>query len=185
VIDLYGWRWIFLARIPLAILALEMSVWFLPSVRNSSKTNLDLNSAAPIVLSVLFFILFLHQTQITSWLSFSALIYIAASLVAAYFLCKRQLTISTPFIPKGLLRRPEVSIGLVCNFLMYLAVFVNWFVLLFFVAEIVEIGPSSIGVLLTIPAMLLLVSSPLGGAFADRTHPALISTLGMLIMVVF
>jgi hypothetical protein len=68
---------------------------------------------------------------------------------------------------------------------MYLAVFVNWFVLLFFVAEIVEIGPSSIGVLLTIPAMLLLVSSPLGGAFADRTHPALISTLGMLIMVVF
>ena len=89
VIDLYGWRWIFLARVPLAILALGMSVWFLPSVRNSSEANLDLNSAALIVLSVLFFMLFLNQTQITGWLSFNALIYIAASLVAAYFLCKR------------------------------------------------------------------------------------------------
>ena len=45
-------------------------------------------------------------------------------------------------------------------------------------------GPSSIGVLLTIPAVFLLISSPLGGAFADRTHPALISTVGMLIIVV-
>ena len=184
VIDLYGWRWIFLARVPLAILALGMSVWFLPSVRNSSQTDLDINSAVLIVLSVLFFMLFLNQTQITGWLSFNALIYIAASLVAAYFLCKRQLTLSTPFIPKGLLRRREVSIGLVCNFLMYLAIFVNWFVLPFFVAEIVGMGPSSIGVLLTIPAVFLLISSPLGGAFADRTHPALISTVGMLIIVV-
>ena len=142
VIDLYGWRWIFLARVPLAILALGMSVWFLPSVRNSSQTDLDINSAVLIVLSVLFFMLFLNQTQITGWLSFNALIYIAASLVAAYFLCKRQLTLSTPFIPKGLLRRREVSIGLVCNFLMYLAIFVNWFVLPFFVAEIVGMGPS-------------------------------------------
>jgi MFS family permease len=67
---------------------------------------------------------------------------------------------------------------------MYLAIFVNWFVLPFFAAEIVGMGPSSIGVLLTIPAVFLLISSPLGGIFADRTHPALISTIGMLIIVV-
>ena len=68
---------------------------------------------------------------------------------------------------------------------MYLAIFVNWFVLPFFVAEIVGMGPASIGVFLTIPAIFLLIASPLGGALADRTHPALVSTMGMVIIVVF
>jgi len=45
-------------------------------------------------------------------------------------------------------------------------------------------GPASIGVFLTIPAIFLLISSPLGGAFADRTHPALASTVGMFIIFI-
>ena len=41
VIDHYGWRWIFLARVPLTILALGMSIWFLPTIRKAPEANLD------------------------------------------------------------------------------------------------------------------------------------------------
>ena len=184
MIDHYGWRWIFLARVPLTILALGMSLWFLPRIRRSSEANLDLISGLLIVASIFFLMLFLHQTPSTGWLSSSSIIYLASSLITFCCLLRRQVTISKPFIPKGLLRRRAVSLGLICNFLMYLAIFVNWFVLPFFVAEIVGMGPTSIGVFLTIPAMFLLIASPFGGALADRTHPALVSTLGMVIIVV-
>ena len=184
VIDHYGWRWIFLARVPLTILALGMSIWFLPAIRKSPEATLDLLSALLIVASILFLMCFLHQTQITGWFSSATMIYFASSLVACYCLIRRQVTLSAPFIPRNLLRRSAVSLGLVCNFLMYLAIFVNWFVLPFFVAEIVGMGPASIGVFLTIPAIFLLISSPLGGAFADRTHPALASTGGMFIIFI-
>ena len=184
VIDHYGWRWIFLARVPLTILALGMSIWFLPAIRKSPEATLDLLSALLIVASILFLMCFLHQTQITGWFSSATMIYFASSAVAFYCLIRRQVTLSAPFIPRNLLRRSAVSLGLVCNFLMYLAIFVNWFVLPFFVAEIVGMGPASIGVFLTIPAIFLLISSPLGGAFADRTHPALASTVGMFIIFI-
>jgi len=169
VIDHYGWRWIFLARVPLTILALGMSIWFLPAIRKSPEATLDLLSALLIVASILFLMCFLHQTQITGWFSSATMIYFASSLVAFYCLIRRQVTLSAPFIPRNLLRRSAVSLGLVCNFLMYLAIFVNWFVLPFFVAEIVGMGPASIGVFLTIPAIFLLISSPLGGSFR-RPH---------------
>ena len=184
VIDHYGWRWVFLARVPLTILALGMSVWILPAIRNSPEANLDLISALMIVASILFLMFFLHQTQATGWFSSNTMGYLASSLIAFCCLIRRQMTIATPFIPRSLLRRGEVSLGLVCNFLMYLAIFVNWFVLPFFVAEIAGMGPASIGVFLTIPALFLLISSPLGGVFADRTHPALASTVGMFIIVI-
>ena len=184
VIDHYGWRWIFLARVPLTILALGMSIWFLPAIRKSPEATLDLLSALLIVASILFLMCFLHQTQITGWFSSATMIYFASSLVAFYCLIRRQVTLSAPFIPRNLLGRSAVSLGLVCNFLMYLAIFVNWFVLPFFVAEIVGMGPASIGVFLTIPAIFLLISSPLGGAFADQTHPALASTVGMFIIFI-
>ncbi|HJL52357.1 MAG TPA: MFS transporter, partial [Arenicellales bacterium] len=69
VIDHYGWRWIFLARVPLTILALGMSIWFLPAIRKSPEATLDLLSALLIVASILFLMCFLHQTQITGWFS--------------------------------------------------------------------------------------------------------------------
>jgi MFS family permease len=185
VIDHYGWRWIFLARVPLTIIALGMAIWFLPTIRKASEADLDSPSALLIVASILFLMLYLHQTQATGWLSLNTNLYLAISIVAVYCLIRRQMTISTPFIPSYLLRQSEVSLGLVCNFLMYFAIFVNWFVLPFFAAEFIGMGPASIGVLLTIPAACLLVSSPLGGAFADHTHPAFASTVGMFIIVAF
>ena len=59
VIDHYGWRWIFLARVPLTILALGMSIWFLPTIRKAPEANLDLLSALLIVASILFLSLIL------------------------------------------------------------------------------------------------------------------------------
>ena len=182
VIDMLGWRWIFLGRVPLTLLALLLAVRALPVLTPEHRGTLDWSSATllvtgfPVLLSVFYF------ARTLGWLSPATIGVSVLALAMCYRLVWRQLRAEQPLLDVAILRRTEVALGLIANFFLYLSIFVCWFILPFFTSEVVGASATVIGLLLALPALCLLVSSPLGGLLADKTNPALISTFGIMLV---
>ena len=183
IIDTYGWRSIFLGRLPLAVLALLLAVHGLPVLKPDRRGSLDWISVALLVTGFPALLLIFALAQQLGWSNPYTVSMCILTLVMGYGLVRRQQHAEAPLLDPVILRSSRVVLGLSANFFLYLSVFVCWFILPFFVSEIVGAGATVIGLLLALPAVCLVVSSPIGGVLADRNDPALVSTSGLILVV--
>ena len=65
---------------------------------------------------------------------------------------------------------------------MFLAIFVNWFILPFYVADTLNFDAKTLGFLLMLLPVIGAVVSPLGGWLSDRFPPAYLTTLALVIV---
>ena len=65
---------------------------------------------------------------------------------------------------------------------MFLAVFVNWFILPFYVSDVLKVDAKSLGFLLMLTPAVGAVVSPIGGLMSDRFPPAYLTTLSLVIV---
>ena len=183
IIDALGWRWIFLGRIPLTVLALLLAIRGLPVLKPVDRGSLDWISASLLVTGFPALLLIFALGKQLGWANPLTIAASILTLVMGYGLFRRQRHADAPLLEPAILRNQRVVLGLSANFLLYLSAFVCWFILPFFASDIVGANATVIGLLLALPAFCLVVSSPLGGLLADRNDPSLGSAVGFALVV--
>ena len=190
LVDALGWRAIFLARVPLCLLAIGFSAIFLrvPGGRRTGS-RFDLLGAVVLFVSVGSLILALSLGGRNGWTEIYvlALAVVSACGFGAFAVVERRA--SNPILQLSLLRHRTLAPALVVSLLVFVSTFVNWFILPFFVIESLGASASVWGLLLMLMTVANSVSAPVGGWLSDRANPAytitasvIVSTLAMFVM---
>ena len=92
-----------------------------------------------------------------------------------------------PVMPLGMLGYRALGPALVVSLLAFVATFVNWFILPFFVVDAIGESARVWGTLLMLMTITTAIGAPVGGWLSDRISPAytmtgalVVSTLAML-----
>ncbi len=191
MVDAFGWRSIFLGRLPLCLMAIGFSALFLrfPEVgpERASAGGFDFWGSGALTVAVGSLVLMLTLGGRNGWTEpyVPALAIVAAGAFVAFVAIERR--VERPVLELSLLRRRTLSTGLALSMLAFLSTFVNWFILPFFVIDALGASASTWGILLMLMTITNALGSPAGGWLSDRANPAYtmtaaltISTLAML-----
>ena len=187
LVDAYGWRAIFLGRVPLCLAAIAFSAALLrlpdDSGRSGSRREargFDVWGSVALFTAVGALILMLSLGGRNGWTEVyvPGLGIVSAVSLAAFVGVERRA--ERPVLQLSILRNRLLAPALVVSMLAMVSTFVNWFLLPFFVVESLGASASVWGLLLLLMTVATTLSAPLGGWLSDRWHPAYTITGGLV-----
>ena len=180
----FGWEWIFLGRIPFAVIAIIIGVWFLKGNRNahSDGPTFDVLGAGLLVGGLLCLIIGLRLGRSLGWASLAVfvLLPLAPILLGAFW--RAEYIASWPVLPGYLLRIRGFIVSTTSMFFANLGVFVIWFIFPFYVADSLGGGALTLGFMLATLAFFNIVSSAVGGFVCDRYSYLPVGVGGLMVM---
>ncbi|HLO85796.1 MAG TPA: MFS transporter [Nostocaceae cyanobacterium] len=185
LISLGGWPLIFLINLPIGIIGSLIVAYFVPSsVVNTDKQSFDLLGTIILTLTLSSFTLgiTLSQSRIFS------LQIIIALLITSIVACGVFLLVETsspqPMLDLKIFQSLEFSLGLGLRFLGNFVMAGVIFMLPFFLKLVKQYSTEEAGLLLAIPPILIVLTAPIAGIFADRWGARKISLIGLTLMAV-
>ena len=187
LVDAFGWRAIFLGRVPLCLAAIAFTAILLrvpdDSVRLrdwSSVRGFDIWGSGTLFTAVGALILMLSLGGRSGWTEVyvPGLGIVAIVSIAAFVRVERRA--QRPILQLSILRNRVLMPALVVSMLAMVSTFVNWFILPFFVVESLGTSASVWGLLLMLMTVANALWAPVGGWLSDRWHPAYTITGGLV-----
>jgi EmrB/QacA subfamily drug resistance transporter len=182
LVDAFGWRAIFLARVPLAVIASVLALVFLQEpVRRAAAKAFDYRGGITLFVGLVSLILFLTLGGRTGWFAPQVMGLAMLSLPAFAIFTYVERRAENPVLDLSLLRHRVLAPAMVASYFMYLATFVNWFILPFYVSDTLGYDAKSLGLLLMIMTAAGAITAPIGGWLSDRMPPAYLITIALVI----
>jgi Arabinose efflux permease len=156
LINLFGWRSIFLVNIPLGLITVISVMMLIKSNVANPKVKIDVINNILLVMTIASLIIYLVEGNQQGYGKFNLLIFIALTFIFAFILFLRERNTTAPIVPHQLLKQPRFLVsnllGLVVNISLYGIVLVLG---LYFQTEL-HLTPMISG-LLIVPGMIVLV----------------------------
>ena len=179
-----GWEWIFLGRVPFAVIAIVLGVWFLERRRTGLAEGpaFDFAGAATLGGGILCLIIGLRLGRTAGWDSPAVLAMLAFAplFLAAFWRIQRKAP--WPVLPGHLLRMRGFYVANLSIFLAHFGVFVIWFIFPFYVADSLGRGALTLGLLLATMAILNTGFSGAGGWLCDKAGTLPVGFAGLLVV---
>ena len=181
LVDSFGWRAIFLGRVPLCLLTACLAINALRESSQRLQQAYDLRGAVTLFIGLVSFIFFLTLGGRNGWTTPYVLLLLLLSALALLVFVYVEKTVAQPVFDLTLLTHRLIAPVVLAAFFMHLAVFVNWFILPFYVSDTLGANAKTLGVLLMLMMGSNAVAAPLGGWLSDRMPPAYLTTLALII----
>ncbi len=182
IIQYAGWRFVYLASIPIGLITFILMRWNLsddkPEIHNLS---FDIPGAASFFLFVLFFILALNQGADLGCSSPVLLLMGLVSVLSILFFIRQEIRISNPMVNLRLFRNTMLTISIISRILFFMLSYIFTFTIPFYLQNVLHYPPSQMGLLLSPVPFIRMVSGPISGWISDSIGTRWLTTAGMLI----
>jgi DHA2 family multidrug resistance protein-like MFS transporter len=180
ILSVAPWPWLFWINIPAGLIALGLSLRFLPA-RPGTRHRFDVPSAIEGALTFGLFVIvidgFGHGANRTL-----GTFELAAFVAVAILFVRRQLSLPVPMLAVDLFGRPIFSLSVTVNFVSFIAQALTIVALPFYFEDVLGYSAVNTGLLMTPwPLAILLIAKP-AGRLADRYPAGILSTIGMAIL---
>ncbi len=180
VMAVTSWPWLFLIQVPLGIIALALSLRFLPRTPLAGAPFDPLSA----LLNAITFGLFI--TALDGVGRGQSPLMIAAeflvSVAVGYVFVRRQLGLKAPMLPVDLFANPVFALSSATAVCAHAAQIIAMVSLPFFFQYIGGLSPIEIGVLITPWPAALVIMAPISGRLADRYDTGLLGGFGLAVM---
>jgi len=165
----FGWRTIFYINVPVGILAVALSLHFIPKdAPSESGQRFDILGAAVFMTGLTALLLGLNKGADWGWTSPSVLGLLLGSLVILFVFIQIERRSPAPMLDLSLFRVPLFSTSAISAVLNYICVYSITFLLPFYLIQGRGLNPAQAGLLLTVQPILMAISAPISGALSDR-----------------
>ncbi|MDA1129036.1 MAG: MFS transporter [Chloroflexi bacterium] len=185
-----GWEWVFLGRMPFAVIAIVLGIWFMQkgsADSDSEQTSgpaFDIAGAVTLVAGLLCLIIGLRMGRSAGWTSPAVLVMLPLAPLLLGTFWRVELAAKWPVLPGHLLRTRGFTISCLSMFLAHFGVFVIWFIFPFYMADSLARGPLTLGLMLATMAFFNTGFSGVGGWLCDRAGTLPVGSVGLLLMAV-
>lgn len=187
VIQHFGWRWIFVAQVPLIAIATILAVLVLPETGKGKKQRLDWAGAAALTVAATSVLLGLNRGPEWGWTHPGVLLAFALAPVATAAFLRIEATAPQPLLPLGYLRRRNFSAPIgqaVFSQFAYMGGFILSPLLL---ADVFDYSETRIGLIVIARPLAFSITAPIAGYLAVRLgerSAAIVGTLGVIASMV-
>ena len=179
----YGWRAVFYINVPVGLLAVFLSLRFIPvDTKAESTTRFDLAGATTFMAGLISLLLVLNQGHAWGWLSAPTLSLLIIALVILGVFLRVENRRASPMLDLSLFRRRVFSAATGSAVLNYICLYGIIFLMPFYLINGRGLSAAQAGLMLTAQPLVMAVAAPLSGTLSDRIGSRLPSTLGMLIL---
>ena len=181
LVDAFEWRAIFLARVPLGLLAVAVA---LAAVGNGAESrqrpSYDLRGAVTLFVGLAALILAVAVGGREGWTRSPVIALGAAALVSLSAFVVVERGTSHPIMDLAILKHRVLAPALLASLLVTVATFVSWFILPFYVSDTLGASATTWGLMLMLMTVASAVTSPVGGWLSDETDPSYTITVALL-----
>ncbi len=178
-----GWPSIFWINVPIGIIGTFLLVFLVPpSSVNGTEFSFDAIGAFLLGITLTCFTLgmTLLESQDSSFKTI--LILLVTSIISLTCFLGVEAKLSRPMLDLKIFRSQALNIGLLIRFMGNFVMAGTIFILPFFLEMVKGYPIEEIGLLLAVPSLIVVFTSPLAGSLADRFGERRISLIGVLLM---
>ena len=175
-----SWPWIFFVQVPLGIVALLLSMRFLPRTPLAGAP-FDPLSALLNALTFGLFITALDGVGRGQSVGVIGLEFVVSAAIG-YVFVRRQLGLRAPMLPVDLFANPVFALSSAAAVCAHAAQVIAMVSLPFYFQYVGGLSPIEIGVLITPWPVMLVIMAPVSGRLADRYNTGMLGGIGLAIM---
>lgn len=180
--EIISWRMIFYINIPVGLVALFLSLRYIPHDRREvSDTHFDWIGAVLFVTGLIFLLLGLNQAHAYGWASIPILFLLGTAIALIVTFIIHENRSSNPMLDLSLFSSKRFSNSVISAIFNYMCVYIILFVLPFYFIQARQFSPTTTGLVLTTMPITMAIVAPLSGTLSDRIGTRLLTTLGMFI----
>ena len=181
LVDAFGWRSIFLARVPLTMITILLALLILAEYRPEKPPRFDLRGAALAAAGLACLVLFLTLGGRIGWLSPPVALLGVGTATTLSLLVRFERSVAHPILDPRMLTHPLLVPVITASFLMFMSTFVNLFILPFYVSDVLGVDARALGFLLMLTPVIAGSVAPIGGWLSDRMPPAYLTTTALAV----
>jgi DHA2 family multidrug resistance protein len=184
--DTMGWRWIFFINLPFGVLAVLMTLVFLPRDRNEELENyrVDWLGIGLLALGLSCFQTMLEQGEQEDWFSSRLIVATAAgSVVGIALFVWRELTVEYPAVDLRVLRFRSLSAGSIYSLVLGMGIYGVIFAVPVFVQEYLHYTAMQSGLIQLPSAVAAAFAMILMGRVSGRVDARILIAIGAMITV--
>lgn len=179
----FGWRSTFYINIPFGLIALLLSLRFIPNDAPSANAErFDLIGAATFIAGLILLLLGLNQGHAWGWTSpiILALLALGALTLGAFVFIESR--VPHPMLDLHLFERRLFSASTASALLNYVCIYSVTFLMPFYLIQGRALSAADAGMLMTAQPLVMAIAAPLSGTLSDRIGARVPGTLGMAIL---
>lgn len=182
MIDIFGWRSIFLLNIPIGIIGLVMAFIFIKESVSEKKTaHFDFGGAITLGIALSSLVLVLDQGLTWGWFSFNSMLcYFLTVVFTALFIYIESKT-PEPIVDLKFFKNSIFVSTLVNNFVVFMGMMGAVFLIPVFVQTFLGYDATTTGYLFIPMAFCMVLASPIGGALTEKVQPRYVIFVSTLV----
>jgi EmrB/QacA subfamily drug resistance transporter len=180
LVDLAGWRWVFLVNVPFVLVAAPLGLRWLPESRRPGAPPLDLPGVVLSIVALTGIVFALIEGVDAGWTSPAVLCAAAAGIAASVAFLGVELRRSQPLFDVRVLARPRVAAGAVAILATYIAALGMLFLLPQYVQYVQDDSALTSGLELAPFGLGLGALAPVSGRLVARYGPRAVLLAGLL-----
>ena len=180
LVDVAGWRWVFLVNVPFVLLAAPLGRRWLPESRRPGAPPLDVPGAALSTVALTGIVFALIEGVDAGWTSPLVLCAAVAGIAAGLAFFAIELRLTHPLFDVRVLVRPRVAVGASAILAAYIASLGMLFLLPQYVQYVQDGSPLISGLELAPFGVGLGALAPMGGRLVARFGPRVVLLAGLL-----
>jgi MFS family permease len=190
ILEYLSWHWIFLGRLPFCIIAIIGTIFILKNPEENRWNYADKNRMFDIKESILLFsfimsiVIFVNIAASEKYLLlFKFIVLLPVPILFLMFIRYQRVT-PNPLLQIEILNKPVLLMGFISNSLLWFATFINFYILPYFITNILKLPSRNLGLLLMSSAIGNSIFSPIAGFLSDKFKPGIVSFIAYLIVTI-
>ncbi len=171
VVDLFGWRGVFMLTIALAAIAITFALIVLNRKRSDGAVSggrFDLVGAITSTTALIVFLFAMSNGAEFGWRTPPIVAGFAAVIGLGAFFTYWELRNRSPMLDVTLFRRRVFAIGVVASVISFMSIASVRFLMPFYLQTVLGYSPGRVGLILVPAAFAMIIMGPLGGRLSDR-----------------
>jgi len=181
IAEYFNWRAVFYINVPVVMLAVGLSLRYIPSDRAETKNEHFDWIGSLLFMSGLIALLYgLNQGHSLGWTSMPILASLLFSLILLFLFIFIEKRIKNPMLDLDLFSNHLFSLTVVSSILNYMCVYTILFMTPFYLIQARGFSSSQTGLILTAMPIVMALVAPMSGTLSDRIGTRLPALVGML-----
>ena len=181
--DQFSWRAVFFINVPVGVIAIVLSLLFIPAEQEKKEAEPFDISGALIFLAGLSALLFaLNQGGAWGWGSAGVIGLLVLAVILLAIFVRMELNKKSPMLDLSLFKSKLFAFSTASALLNYVCLYAVVFLLPFYLIQGRGFSTGHAGLILTAEPVLMAISAPISGTLSDRIGSRSLATIGFGIM---
>jgi DHA2 family multidrug resistance protein len=182
LIDLFGWRSVFLINLPIGLIGIAMALTFIPeSVSDKKTASFDWYGALTLGIALALLVFGLDRAYDWGWTSLPILLCFAGSGMFLYVFYLIDSRHPEPIIDFKFFRIPAFVFTMINNFLIFMCMMGGMFLIPIFCQTFLGLNATETGIQFIPMAVCMMLAAPVGASLVGKVQPRYVIALSTLV----